>query len=90
MCIMLLEIESPSNNNEYIYTINIAIYISYHFKSLHRPFCTSLLNYFVLPLIIPDVYVYYCVLCFLLYCYVGYEYTMCNFMPKQCVKNSQL
>ena len=36
MYIMLLKIESPSNNNEYIYTINI--YISYHFKSLQIPF----------------------------------------------------
>ena len=40
---MLLKIESPSNNNEYNYT---PIYISYDIKSLHRPFCTSLLNLF--------------------------------------------
>ena len=48
MYIMLLKIESPSNDNEYIYTINIPIYISYYFKSLHRHLkCTSLLNIFV-------------------------------------------
>jgi len=41
---MLLKIESPSNNNEYN---NTPIYISYYIKSLHRPFCTSLLSYFV-------------------------------------------
>ena len=43
---MLLQIESPSNNNEYNNTINIPIYISYYFKSLQIPFYTSLLNCF--------------------------------------------
>ena len=46
MYIILLKIESPSNNSVYMYTINIPIYISYHFKSLQIPVYTSLLNFF--------------------------------------------
>ena len=43
---MFSTIESPSNDNEYIYAINIPIYISYYSKSLQIPFYTSLLNFF--------------------------------------------
>ena len=32
MYIMLLKIESPSNNNEYMYTLNIPIYIFISFQ----------------------------------------------------------
>jgi len=80
MYTMLSTKESPSNDNEYIYTRNIPIYISYYFKSLHRSFCTSLLNFFVNIAYTRFVCVPLCTMPCLLYCHVGYEYAMCNVM----------
>ena len=82
MYIMLLKIELPSNNNEYIYTLNIPIYISYHFKSLQIPFYTSLLNFLVNIDYTRFIYVLLYIMLFFV-CYVGYEYAMCNFTPNK-------
>jgi len=78
MYIMLLKIESSSNNNEYNYTINIPIYISYHFKFLQIPFYTSLLNFLVNIDYIRFIYVLLYIMLFFV-CYVGYEYGMYQF-----------